>query len=133
MSESKVILVTGASSGFGALTVRTLADAKHVVYAGMRGLTGRNEQSAAAARAYADEHGVTLRPVEMDVSDQDSVDQAVASVLAEAGRRQLCGRAHQVRDRDRPPAPRLRSWHKTASRNTLHHNMLTNAAYSFTH
>jgi NAD(P)-dependent dehydrogenase (short-subunit alcohol dehydrogenase family) len=86
MSESKVILVTGASSGFGALTVRTLADAKHVVYAGMRGLTGRNEQSAAAARAYADEHGVTLRPVEMDVSDQDSVDQAVASVPAEAGR-----------------------------------------------
>jgi NAD(P)-dependent dehydrogenase (short-subunit alcohol dehydrogenase family) len=59
MSESKVILVTGASSGFGALTVRTLADAKHVVYAGMRGITGRNEQSAAAARAYADEHGGT--------------------------------------------------------------------------
>ena len=37
MPESKVILVTGASSGFGALTARTLADAKHVVYAGMRG------------------------------------------------------------------------------------------------
>jgi NADP-dependent 3-hydroxy acid dehydrogenase YdfG len=36
MSESKVILVTGASSCFGALTVRALADAKHVVYAGMR-------------------------------------------------------------------------------------------------
>jgi NAD(P)-dependent dehydrogenase (short-subunit alcohol dehydrogenase family) len=86
MSESKVILVTGASSGFGALTVRTLADAKHVVYAGMRDMTGRNEGSAAAARAYADEHGVTLRPVEMDVSDQTSVDQAVASVLQEAGR-----------------------------------------------
>lgn len=86
MSESKVILVTGASSGFGALTVRTLADAKHVVYAGMRGVTGRNEQSAAVARAYADEHGVELRPVEMDVSDQASVDQAVALVLAEAGR-----------------------------------------------
>ena len=86
MSESKVILVTGASSGFGALTVRTLADAKHVVYAGMRDITGRNAQSSAAARAYAAEHGVTLRPVEMDVSDQGSVDRAVAAVLAEAGR-----------------------------------------------
>ncbi|HEX7824602.1 MAG TPA: SDR family NAD(P)-dependent oxidoreductase, partial [Mycobacterium sp.] len=69
MAEAKVILVTGASSGFGALTARTLADAKHVVYAGMRGITGRNEQAAAAARAYADDNGVTLRPVEMDVSD----------------------------------------------------------------
>lgn len=86
MAEAKVILVTGASSGFGALTARTLADAKHVVYAGMRGITGRNEQAAAAARAYADDNGVTLRPVEMDVSDQASVDHAVTSVLAEEGR-----------------------------------------------
>ncbi|MDT5263562.1 MAG: hypothetical protein QOI90_188, partial [Mycobacterium sp.] len=96
MSESKVILVTGASSGFGALTVRTLADANHVVYAGMRdinqgershgGRSGRNAESATAARRYADEHGVTLRAVEMDVTNQDSVDRAVASVLQEAGR-----------------------------------------------
>jgi NAD(P)-dependent dehydrogenase (short-subunit alcohol dehydrogenase family) len=86
MSESQVILVTGASSGFGALTVRTLADAKHVVYAGMRDVANRNAPSAAEARAYAAEHGVTLRPVEMDVSDQGSVDRAVAAVLAEAGR-----------------------------------------------
>ena len=57
MSESKVILVTGASSGFGALTVRTLADANHVVYVGMRDVAGRNQQSAADALAYADEHG----------------------------------------------------------------------------
>lgn len=86
MSESKVILVTGASSGFGALTVRALADANHVVYAGMRDVAGRNQQSAADARRYADEHGVTLRPVDMDVSDQESVDRAVASVVQEAGR-----------------------------------------------
>ena len=74
MSTSKVILVTGASSGFGALTVRALADAKHVVYAGMRDIGGRNTQAAAAARRYADEHGDSLRPIEMDVSDQASVD-----------------------------------------------------------
>jgi NAD(P)-dependent dehydrogenase (short-subunit alcohol dehydrogenase family) len=86
MSESKVILVTGASSGFGALTVRALADAKHVVYAGMRDVAGRNAESAAAALAYADEHHVALRPVDMDVADQDSVDRSVASVMQEAGR-----------------------------------------------
>ncbi len=85
MTEQKVILVTGASSGFGALTVRALADAKHVVYAGMRDINGRNAEAAGAARAYAEELGVSLRPVEMDVSDQNSVDRAVSTVLYEAG------------------------------------------------
>ena len=40
MAAQKVVLVTGASSGFGAMTVRALADAKHVVYAGMRDIGG---------------------------------------------------------------------------------------------
>jgi NAD(P)-dependent dehydrogenase (short-subunit alcohol dehydrogenase family) len=84
MSTPKVVLVTGASSGFGAMTVRALADAKHVVYAGMRDIGDRNAEAADAARRYADEHGVTLRPIEMDVSDQASVNGAVAAVLAEA-------------------------------------------------
>ena len=86
MSAPKVVLVTGASSGFGAMTARALADAKHVVYAGMRDIGGRNAQAAEAARRYAVERGVTLRPVEMDVSDQASVDAAVGAVLAEARR-----------------------------------------------
>ena len=86
MSTQKVVLVTGASSGFGAMTVRALADAKHVVHAGMRDIGGRNAQAAEAARRYAAEHSVTLRPIVMDVSDQASVDGAVAAVLAEAGR-----------------------------------------------
>jgi NAD(P)-dependent dehydrogenase (short-subunit alcohol dehydrogenase family) len=86
MCTPKVILVTGASSGFGALTVRALADGKHIVYAGMRDIGGRNAQAAEAARRYAIEHGVALRPIEMDVSDQASVDGAVAAVLAETRR-----------------------------------------------
>jgi NAD(P)-dependent dehydrogenase (short-subunit alcohol dehydrogenase family) len=86
MSAPKVILVTGASSGFGAMTVRALADAKHIVYAGMRDIGGRNAQAAAAAGRYADAHAVTLRPIEMDVSEQASVDGAMAAILAEARR-----------------------------------------------
>ena len=36
----KVIVVTGASSGFGALAARALAKAGHVVYASMRDTSG---------------------------------------------------------------------------------------------
>jgi NAD(P)-dependent dehydrogenase (short-subunit alcohol dehydrogenase family) len=67
------------------MTARALADAKHVVYAGMRNIGGRNARAAESARRYAVQRGVTLRPVEMDVSDQASVDAAVGAVLAEAG------------------------------------------------
>jgi NAD(P)-dependent dehydrogenase (short-subunit alcohol dehydrogenase family) len=86
LSTPKVVLITGASSGFGAMTARALADAKHVVYAGMRNIGGRNARAAESARRYAVQRGVTLRPVEMDVSDQASVDAAVGAVLAEARR-----------------------------------------------
>lgn len=86
MSTAKVVLVTGASSGFGAMTVRALADAGHTVHAGMRDLAGRNQRSAAEAEAYADQHGVELRPVELDVVDQASVDEAVRRVVAASGR-----------------------------------------------
>jgi NAD(P)-dependent dehydrogenase (short-subunit alcohol dehydrogenase family) len=80
------IIITGASSGFGAMTARALADAGHSVWAGMRDIAGRNEKAAADAVGYATGHGVDLRPVEMDVSDEDSVQAAVASVLEDAGR-----------------------------------------------
>jgi NAD(P)-dependent dehydrogenase (short-subunit alcohol dehydrogenase family) len=81
----RTVIVTGASSGFGALSSRALADAGHVVYAGIRQTTGRNAAAVADARAYAEQNGVDLRTVELDVSDQSSVDAAVDTVTAQTG------------------------------------------------
>ena len=81
----KVVLVTGASSGFGAMAVRNLADAGHVVHAGIRGTTGKNAGAVSDVRSYSVEHDVDLRTVEMDVSDPASVDTAVAAVLSGSG------------------------------------------------
>jgi NAD(P)-dependent dehydrogenase (short-subunit alcohol dehydrogenase family) len=80
-----VIVITGASSGFGALTARELAKAGHTVYAGMRETTGRNAPQVEEVRTFAAENHADLRAVEMDVQSQDSVDKSLQTIVAEQG------------------------------------------------
>ena len=77
---SKTILITGASSGFGRDTAETLRHAGHTVYASMRGVQGKNREAAEALRKLG------VKTVELDVSDDTSVEAGVKTVLAEAGK-----------------------------------------------
>jgi NAD(P)-dependent dehydrogenase (short-subunit alcohol dehydrogenase family) len=84
--SKQVILVTGASSGFGLMTARLLAQAGHTVYASMRETMGRNAPQVAAVAAWATERTVDLRTVELDVQSDASAEAGIAVILRDAGR-----------------------------------------------
>src|SRR5439155_12243104 len=82
----QIIVITGASSGFGALAARALARAGHIVYASMRETKGRNAPQVEEARKFARENNVHLRPVELDAASQESVDAAIQKIISEERR-----------------------------------------------
>ena len=76
-----VILITGCSSGFGMLSAVEFARRGHNVFASMR-----NPDRAQPLRDAARGAGASVNVVQLDVTDPSSVERAVASVLADAGR-----------------------------------------------
>jgi NADP-dependent 3-hydroxy acid dehydrogenase YdfG len=79
----KIIVITGASSGFGALTARALAKAGHTLYASMRDTTGQNARKVEEVKKFAKENKVDLRSIELDVTSQASVDAAIQKIVGE--------------------------------------------------
>lgn len=73
------ILVTGASGAFGSLTCIQLAENGHQVVGTLRSLTGKNEAIANELKA----KGIAL--VEMDVTNEDSVNAGVKSAIEMMG------------------------------------------------
>jgi NAD(P)-dependent dehydrogenase (short-subunit alcohol dehydrogenase family) len=80
LTMTKTILITGSSTGFGRDTAETLARAGHKVFASMRDPEGKNRTHAEALR------GQNIEVVELDVTNAQSVDRTVATVIAKAGR-----------------------------------------------
>jgi NAD(P)-dependent dehydrogenase (short-subunit alcohol dehydrogenase family) len=66
------VLITGANSGFGLLTTRKFAEAGYTVHAGFR-----SKDRAADLEALATQMP-TIHPVRLDVTDQNSIDSAIA-------------------------------------------------------
>ncbi len=83
---AQTVLVTGSNSGFGRLIVETLAPQGYIVFAGMRAVAGRNAPAAEELRALAQQKQLALHIVELDITDDASVEKAVTSVIASTGR-----------------------------------------------
>ncbi|HTA65681.1 MAG TPA: SDR family oxidoreductase [Xanthomonadaceae bacterium] len=86
MKDGKVVVVTGASGGFGRLMSETLARAGHRVFATMRDLHARNAQAAAGIAELAQRESLSLHTLELDVTDEDSVARAIEHATAAYGR-----------------------------------------------
>src|SRR5215211_240645 len=81
-----IIVVSGASGGFGALAARARARAGHSVYASMRETTSCNAPQVKEMEEYATAHGVDLHTIELDVLSQESTDAALKNIISEEGR-----------------------------------------------
>lgn len=76
----KIVLITGTSTGFGGLMARTFDREGFTVIATMREVNGKNAEAAKELNALPN-----TEVVELDVTSDDSVQQAVSHVLAKYG------------------------------------------------
>jgi NADP-dependent 3-hydroxy acid dehydrogenase YdfG len=86
MREKQVVLISGASTGFGRLIAETLARHGHIVFATMRDPAVRNAANASELRTLAGKESLGINVLEMDVTDEASVDRAVHDCVGQAGR-----------------------------------------------
>src|SRR2546427_10582370 len=86
MKSKQVVLITGTSTGFGRLSTETLARKGPTVFATMRDPGGRNAKNASEIRTLAEKDSLPIYVLELDVTDDASVERAVDAAVAKAGR-----------------------------------------------
>jgi len=86
MNSKQVVLITGSSTGFGRLFADTLARKGHPVFATMRDIGGRNAKNASEIRALAEKDSLPISVLELDVTNDASVERAVQAAVTKAGR-----------------------------------------------
>lgn len=79
--SGKIILITGTSSGFGWLSALSCAAAGHKVYATMRDTKKRNADKAKELDTNAN-----IEVLDLEITDDKSVMDAVSTVLKNEGR-----------------------------------------------
>ena len=84
--KTQVVLITGTSSGFGRLIAETLGRKKFHVFATMRNMQTRNAASARELEQLAQRESLNLQVLELDVTQDASVEHAVNEVAAKSGR-----------------------------------------------
>src|SRR5260370_17524919 len=85
-NPQQVVLITGASSGFGRLIAETLARKKFQVFATMRNVNGGNAAAAREFHELAKRESLCLQTLELDVTEDASVERAVSDVTEKCGR-----------------------------------------------
>jgi NAD(P)-dependent dehydrogenase (short-subunit alcohol dehydrogenase family) len=76
----KNVIITGSSNGFGFKAAKDFADKGYQVFATMRNPAGKN----AAAKSELEGYSAHIKVVDMDVTNDASVKEAIASILATA-------------------------------------------------
>lgn len=77
----KKVIITGSSNGFGLKAAKDFADKGYQVFATMRNPDAKN----AGAKAELESHSTNIKVVDMDVTLDDSVKNAMAAILTQAG------------------------------------------------
>ena len=77
------VVITGTSSGFGYLTSLTLALKGYKVWATMRQSNGKNASAKKKLLNIAQKEGLDINILELDVTSDESVNQAINEVVSE--------------------------------------------------